>query len=70
VTLYFAGRRGVSLVEELIVNIEFLRSGDGLVARVASEAGGRREYRAGTAGNLIDQVIDDLREEVESLPHR
>lgn len=66
-TLLSAGR-GVSLVEELIVNIVFLRSGEGIVARISSEAGGHREYRAGTAVNVIDQVIEDLREEVESLP--
>lgn len=52
----------------MIVNIVFLRSGGGILARIASEAGGRREYTSGIAGNVIDEVIEDLREEVESLP--
>ncbi len=62
--------RGFPLVDELIVNVEFIRTSGGLVARVASEANGRREYRSVSPTALIDMVIDDLREEVESLPPR
>jgi hypothetical protein len=61
---------GFLLVDELIVNVEFLRTSAGLVARVASDANGKREYRSLNANSLIDMVIDDLREEVESLPPR
>ncbi|MCL5984508.1 MAG: hypothetical protein M1143_02950 [Candidatus Thermoplasmatota archaeon] len=57
-------------MDELIVNVEFLRTSAGLVARVASDANGKREYRSLNANSLIDMVIDDLREEVESLPPR
>ncbi|MFZ0830933.1 MAG: hypothetical protein WCB18_06540 [Thermoplasmata archaeon] len=55
-------------MEELICSVEFLRSRRELVARVSSEAGGVREYRAPAAGQVIEQVVDDLQEEFESAP--
>lgn len=55
-------------MEELICNVEFLRGPTEIVARVSSEAGGVREYRAPSAGAVIDQVINDLQEEFESAP--
>ena len=55
-------------MEELICSVEFLRSRRELVARVSSEAGGVREYRALSAGQVIEQVVDDLQEEFESAP--
>ncbi len=55
-------------MEELICNVEFLRSGSETVARVSSEAGGVREYHAPSSNAVIDQVINDLQEEFESAP--
>ena len=55
-------------MEELICNVEFLRGGTEIVARVSSEAGGVREYRGATSDAVIDQVINDLQEEFESAP--
>lgn len=55
-------------MEELICTVEFLRATSELVARVSSEAGGVREYRAGSAGAVIDQVVNDLQEEFEASP--
>jgi len=55
-------------LEELICSVEFLRGSSELVARVSSEAGGVREYRAGSVDAVIDQVINDLQEEFESAP--
>jgi hypothetical protein len=55
-------------MEELICSVEFLRRADEVVARVSSEAGGLREYRASTSAAVIDQVINDLQEEFESAP--
>ena len=55
-------------MEELICSVEFLRGVQEVVARVSSEAGGVREYRALSAGAVIDQVINDLQEEFESAP--
>ncbi|MCL4308741.1 MAG: hypothetical protein LVQ64_01955 [Thermoplasmatales archaeon] len=55
-------------MEELICNVEFLRSGSETVARVSSEAGGVREYHAPSSNAVIDQVINDLQEEFESSP--
>jgi hypothetical protein len=53
-------------VEELILSVEFLRSKQKVVARVASEAGGVREYSGLLPLEVIELVIDDLREEFES----
>ncbi len=55
-------------MEELILSVEFLRSKQKVVARVASEAGGVREYSGPSPGEVIDLVVDDLREEYESAP--
>jgi hypothetical protein len=55
-------------MEEFICSVEFLRGAADVIARVSSEAGGIREYRGGTAGAVIDQVINDLQEEFESAP--
>ncbi|MCI4323577.1 MAG: hypothetical protein L3K03_06110 [Thermoplasmata archaeon] len=55
-------------MEELICSVEFLRGGRELFARVSSEAGGTREYRAMSAGQVIDQVVNDLQEEFEAAP--
>ncbi|HXQ49266.1 MAG TPA: hypothetical protein VN842_05800 [Thermoplasmata archaeon] len=55
-------------MEELICSVEFLRGANELVARVSSEAGGVREYRAPSAGAVIDQVVNDLQEEFEAAP--
>lgn len=55
-------------MEELICSVEFLKGPSELVARVSSEAGGVREYRAPSAGAVIDQVVNDLQEEFEASP--
>jgi hypothetical protein len=55
-------------MEEFICSVEFLRSPAEFFARVSSEAGGVREYRAASSDSVIDQVINDLQEEFESAP--
>jgi hypothetical protein len=55
-------------MEEFICSVEFLRGPADLLARVSSEAGGVREYRAQDTGSVIDQVVNDLQEEFESAP--
>ncbi len=55
-------------MEELILSVEFLRSQQKVVARVASEAGGVREYSGALPLEVIEMVVDDLREEFESAP--
>jgi len=55
-------------MEEFICSVEFLRGPADLLARVSSEAGGVREYRATDSGSVIDQVVNDLQEEFESAP--
>ncbi len=55
-------------MEEFICSVEFLRGPGDFLARVSSEAGGVREYRGPIAGDVIDQVVNDLQEEFESAP--
>ncbi len=55
-------------MEELILSVEFLRSREKVTARVVSEAGGVREYSSSRSADVIEQVVDDLREEFESAP--
>jgi len=52
-------------MEELLCTVEFLKDADIFVARVQSELGGVREYRAGTFEEVLEQVIIDLQEEFE-----
>ncbi len=61
-------RWGPAIMEEFICSVEFLRGPADLLARVSSEAGGVREYRAQNPGSVIDQVVNDLQEEFESAP--
>jgi Mg2+/Co2+ transporter CorC len=61
-------REGFSTVQELILSVEFLKVSQRFVARVVSEAGGTREYNAASPEDIIEQVVEDLREEFESAP--
>ncbi len=59
--------RGTTM-EESLVNVEFLKSSSNYIARIQSELGGLREYRAGSFEEVLEQVIIDLQEEFESSP--
>jgi hypothetical protein len=52
-------------MEESLVNVEFLKSSNNFIARIQSELGGLREYRAGSFEEVLEQVIIDLQEEFE-----
>ncbi len=56
--------RGTTM-EESLVNVEFLKSSSNYIARIQSELGGLREYRAGSFEEVLEQVIIDLQEEFE-----
>lgn len=53
-------------MEELLCNVEFLKSDSEYLARVESEIGGMREYRSASLEEILEQVIIDLQEEFES----
>jgi len=53
-------------MDELLCNIEFLKSESNYLARVQSELGGLREYRSSRLDEILEQVIIDLQEEFES----
>jgi len=53
-------------MEELLCNVEFLKSNVNYLARVQSELGGLREYRSTSLEEILEQVIIDLQEEFES----
>ncbi|MEM2839694.1 MAG: hypothetical protein QW505_05360 [Thermoplasmata archaeon] len=53
-------------MEELLCNVEFLKSDSEYLARVESELGGLREYRSSSLEEILEQVIIDLQEEFES----
>jgi len=58
--------RGEDGMEELLCNVEFLKSDATFLARVQSELGGLREYRSASLEEILEQVIIDLQEEFES----
>jgi len=58
--------RGEKGMEELLCNVEFLKSNVNYLARVQSEIGGLREYRSTSLEEILEQVIIDLQEEFES----
>jgi len=61
-----APSRGEDGMEELLCNVEFLKSDANYIARVQSELGGLREYRSSSLEEILEQVIIDLQEEFES----
>lgn len=53
-------------MEESLCNVEFLKSSSTYIAKVQSEIGGVREFRAPTFEEVLEQVIIDLQEEFEA----
>ena len=60
------GRRERVVMEESLVNVEFLKSSNNFIARIQSELGGMREYRSSSFEEVLEQVVIDLQEEFES----
>jgi lipoate-protein ligase A len=54
-------------MEETICSVEFVRDADVFIARVQSELGGLREFRAGSIEEVLEQVILELQEEFENI---
>jgi hypothetical protein len=53
--------------EEILCNIEFVKSNNDVVARVQSDLGGPREYKATSFEEVLEQLVSDLQEEFESI---
>jgi len=54
-------------MEEPLCSMEVVKDGKTYIARIQSEVGGQRELRDQTLEGLLEQVIEDLREEFESI---
>ncbi|MDP8012039.1 MAG: hypothetical protein ACP5F1_02060 [Thermoplasmata archaeon] len=54
-------------MEETLCSIEFLSDKKGFVARLNSDIGGLREYKASTFDELLSQVMIELQDEFEGL---
>ncbi len=52
-------------MEESLCNVEFLKEPKSFMARIESELGGSREYKAESFEEVLEQVILDLQEEFE-----
>lgn len=54
-------------MEEILCTIEFLMDKKNFVAKLNSDIGGLREYKASTFDELLSQVMIELQEEFEGL---
>jgi len=54
-------------MEEALCSMEVVRDGKTFIARIQSDLGGQRELRDQTLEGLLEQVIEDLREEFEAI---
>ena len=54
-------------MEELLCTIEFFMDGKRYVAKISSDMGGVREYKAETFADLLSQVMLELEEEFEGI---
>lgn len=54
-------------MEESLCSMEVVKDGKVYIARIQSDLGGQRELRDQTLEGLLEQVIEDLREEFEAI---
>ncbi|MEM1755501.1 MAG: hypothetical protein QW295_01745 [Thermoplasmata archaeon] len=54
-------------MEELLCTIEFFMDEKRYVAKISSDMGGVREYKAETFDDLLSQVMLELEEEFEGI---
>jgi hypothetical protein len=53
-------------MEESLCSVEFVKDNSIFIARVQSEVGGVREFRGPSLEEVLDQVVQDLRDEFET----
>ncbi|MGE0015476.1 MAG: hypothetical protein AB7S83_04775 [Candidatus Methanomethylophilaceae archaeon] len=54
-------------MEEELCNVVFIKENNDFVARIQSDLGGLREYKAPSFEEVLEQVVIDLQEEFESF---
>ncbi len=53
--------------EEILCNVELVKDNNDFVVRLQSDFGGVREYRSNSFEEVLEQLMQDLQEEFESL---
>ena len=58
---------GVFEMEEVLCNVELVKENNDFVVKIQSDLGGVREYRSMSFEEVLEQLVQDLQEEFESL---
>ncbi len=58
---------GHSMEEEVLCNVELVKENNDFVIKIQSDLGGIREYRSSSFEEVLEQLMQDLQEEFESL---
>ena len=58
---------GVFKMEEVLCNVELGKENNDFVVKIQSDLGGVREYRSMSFEEVLEQLMQDLQEEFESL---
>ena len=58
---------GVFKMEEVLCNVELVKENNDFVVKIQSDLGGVREYRSMSFEEVLEQLMQDLQEEFESL---
>lgn len=53
--------------EELLCNVELVKDSNEFAVRIQSDFGGVREYRSSSFEEVLEQLVQDLQEEFDSL---
>ncbi len=54
-------------MEELLCNVEIVKENNDFVIRIQSDLGGVREYKSNSFEEVLEQLVQDLQEEFETL---
>lgn len=54
-------------MEELFCNVEIVKENNDFVIRIQSDLGGVREYKSNSFEEVLEQLVQDLQEEFETL---
>ena len=58
---------GVFKMEEVLCNVELVKENNDFVVKIQSDLGGVSEYRSMSFDEVLEQLVQDLQEEFESL---
>jgi hypothetical protein len=59
--------RGLIMEEEVLCNVELVKENNDFIVKIQSDLGGSREYRSVSFEEVLEQLMQDLQEEFESL---